>query len=98
MPAASPSLILLDLQLRGQHGCDFLKWLRSDARFAAIPVVVFTTSDDQTDLATCYASGANGYVVKPRTFTELVQCTGDICRYWLDRNRVPHMDMAETKC
>jgi CheY-like chemotaxis protein len=90
MPAASPSLILLDLQLRGQDGCDFLKRLRADARFAAIPVVVFTTSDDPTDLARCYASGANGYVVKPGTFEQLVQCVGDIGRYWIDRNLTPY--------
>jgi two-component system response regulator len=99
MPAASPSLpvlILLDLNLRGQDGCDFLKRLRSDARFAALPVVVFSTSDDQHDLARCYASGANGYVVKPGTFAELVQCIHDICRYWLDRNLTPLM--IETTC
>jgi two-component system response regulator len=96
MPAAPPSLILLDLQLRGQNGCDFLRRLRADARFAAIPVVVFTTSDDQTDLARCYASGANGYVVKPGTFDELVHCTGDICRYWLKWNRT--LLMADTRC
>ena len=96
MPVASPSLILLDLNLRGQDGCDFLKRLRSDPRFAMLPVVVFTTSDDPTDLARCYASGANGYVVKPGIFAELVQCIHDICRYWLDRNLTPHM--IETKC
>lgn len=94
--SALPSLILLDLHLCGQNGCDFLKRLRANSRFAAIPVVVFTTSDDQTDLATCYASGTNGYVVKPGAFSELVQCVGDICRYWLDRNRVPLM--VEAKC
>jgi two-component system response regulator len=81
-----PSLILLDLKLGRRNGCDFLKRLRADARFAAIPVVVFTTSDDPTDLARCYASGANGYVVKPGTFEQLVQCIGDIVRYWIDRN------------
>jgi CheY-like chemotaxis protein len=95
-PPSIPSLILLDLQLRGQNGCDFLKRLRSDARFAAIPVVVFTTSDDQTDLARCYANGANGYVVKPGTFDELIHCTRDICRYWLTWNRP--LLMAETRC
>jgi CheY-like chemotaxis protein len=58
-------------------------------RLAAIPVVVFTTSDDASDLALAYASGANGYVVKPGTFAELIQCAGDLCRYWLERNRVP---------
>ncbi|NOT95541.1 MAG: response regulator [Nitrospira sp.] len=91
-----PSLILLDLNLRGQDGCDLLKRLRSDPRFATIPVVIFTTSDDQTDLARCYASGANGYVVKPGIFAELVQCIHDICRYWIDRNRV--ISMIETPC
>jgi CheY-like chemotaxis protein len=91
-----PTLILLDLQLCGQDGCDFLIRLRADARFAAIPVVVFTTSDDQTDLARCYANGANGYVVKPGTFDELIHCTGDICRYWLTWNR--SLFMAETRC
>ncbi len=96
MPAASPSLILLDLNLRGQDGCGFLKRLRSDPRFAMIPTIIFTTSDDPTDLARCYASGANGYVVKPGIFAELVQCIHDICRYWLDRNLTPLM--IETKC
>ena len=91
-----PSLILLDLNLRGQNGCDFLKRLRADARFATIPVVVFTTSDDQHDLSRCYASSANGYVVKPGTFAELVHCTADLCRYWLTWNRSP--SMVETKC
>ena len=99
MPAASPSLpslILLDLNLGGQDGCDFLKRLRSDARFTAIPVVIFTTSDDQQDLGRCYASGANGYVVKPGTFNELIQCTADLCRYWLTWNR--SLFMVEPPC
>lgn len=96
MPAGSPSLILLDLKLGRRNGCDFLIRLRADARLAAIPVVVFTTSDDQTDLASCYANGANGYVVKPGTYDELVHCTGDICRYWLTWNR--SLFMAETRC
>jgi CheY-like chemotaxis protein len=85
-PPSLPSLILLDLHLHGQNGCDFLKRLRADTRFAAIPVVIFTTSDDPADLARCYTSGANGYVVKPGTFEQLVQCVGDIARYWIDRN------------
>ncbi len=86
-----PSLILLDLHLHGEDGCALLKRLKDDARFATIPVVIFTTSDDQHDLARCQANHANGYVVKPGTFAELIQCTTDICRYWLERNRVPHM-------
>ena len=91
-----PDLILLDLKLGRRNGCDFLIRLRADARLAAIPVVVFTTSDDQTDLASCYANGANGYVVKPGTYDKLVHCIGDICRYWLRWNR--SLLTAETRC
>lgn len=78
-----PSLILLDLQLCGQHDCTLLKQLRTDPQFAMIPIVIFSTSDNPTDLANCYSNGANGYVVKPQTFDELIQCTADLCRYWL---------------
>lgn len=91
-----PSLILLDWHLGKQRGDEFLKRLRADSRLAAIPVVVFTTSDDEADLSIAYASGANGYVVKPGTFAQLIQCTADICRFWLNRNLVPYM--VETPC
>ena len=91
-----PSVILLDWHLGKQRGDEFLNRLRANSRFVSIPVVVVTTSDDQTDLATCYASGANGYVVKPGTFAELLQCTSDICRYWIDRNRTPYR--VEARC
>ncbi len=95
LPPAFPSLILLDLNLRGQNGYDLLKRLRSDARFAKLPVVVFTTSDDPADLANSYSCGANGYVIKPGSFNELVRCTTDLCRNWLTWNRP---SMSDTAC
>ncbi|MDF2459882.1 MAG: DNA-binding response regulator, CheY like [Nitrospira sp.] len=91
-----PSLVLLDWHLRHERGDVFLKRLRSEGRFAAIPVVAFTTSDQVSDLSAAYANAVNGYVVKPATFEDLVQCVGDICRYWLTRNRTPYF--VETPC
>lgn len=35
-------------------------------------------------------------LIKPGTFDDLVHCTTDICRYWLDRNRIPHTVQAES--
>ena len=78
------------------RGDGFLKRMRAEPRFAAIPVVAFTTSDDGTDLSAAYANAVNGYVVKPETFEDLVLCVGDICRYWLSRNRTPYW--VETTC
>ena len=84
-----PSVILLDWKLRGPHGNELLTRLRTDARVSTLPIVIFSTSEEVSDLANAYAGGANGYVVKPATFEELVQCVGDICRYWMKRNRTP---------
>ena len=82
-----PSLTLLDWNLRDQHGDTFLKQLRSETRFAGIPLVVFTTSDEASDISAAYLNGANGYVVKPATFNELVRFVTDLYQYWLKWNR-----------
>lgn len=91
-----PAFILLDWHLAHQRGDVFLKRLRAEPRFMAIPVVAFTTSGEIADLTAAYANAVNGYVVKPDTFEDLVQCVGDICRYWLTRNRTPYC--VETAC
>lgn len=91
-----PSLVLLDLNLCGRHGCDFLRRLRADARFAHMPVVIFTNSDAAADLSVCYGNGANGYVVKPGIYADLVQCVAALCRYWLTWNRVT--SPLQTRC
>lgn len=91
-----PALILLDWHLGKQRGDVFLKKLRAEPRLAAVPVVVFTTSDDTSDRTAAYASGANGYVVKPGTFDELGRCVETICRFWTHVNLTPYL--IETQC
>jgi two-component system response regulator len=91
-----PSVVLLDLNLCGRHGCNFLHRVRADARLVHLPVVVFTNSEAAADLSICYGSGANGYVVKPGLYADLVQCVAALCRYWLIWNRVP--SPLKTRC
>jgi DNA-binding response OmpR family regulator len=91
-----PGLILLDWHLCQERGDALLKRLRVEPRFTAVPVVAFSTSDHLADRSAAYSNGANGYVVKPDTFDDLVQCVGDICRYWLTRNRTSYA--VETTC
>jgi DNA-binding response OmpR family regulator len=93
--APLPSLILLDWHLHHTRGHEFLTRLRSDARLATIPVIVFTTSDDSADMTAAYGLGANGYVVKPGTFDELVRFINALCAYWLTWNRTrPRQEIA----
>jgi len=91
-----PSLILLDWQLEKTRGDQFLVRLRTHHRLASIPVVVFTTSEASCDMTAGYAHGANGYVVKPGTFDELVQCVAVMCRFWTTWNVMPNQ--VETRC
>lgn len=86
--ALVPSLVLLDLRLSGQDGHDFLRQLRTERRFASLPVVVFTTSEENADVVLSYANGANSYIIKPGTFSELVVIADLLCRYWLTCNHV----------
>jgi CheY-like chemotaxis protein len=81
-----PALILLDLKLRGERGVDVLKQFKQGARFAHIPVVILTSSDDTTDVRSCYQAGANGYVVKPGQFDDLVTLSLHIWKFWLEHN------------
>ncbi|MBA2485897.1 MAG: response regulator [Nitrospira sp.] len=83
---AEPALILLDLKLRGERGIDVLKRLKQDSRYAHIPVVILTSSDDNMDVQACYQAGANGYVVKPGQFNDLVAQALHIWKFWLEHN------------
>lgn len=81
-----PALILLDLKLRGERGVDVLRQFKQDTRFAHIPVVILTSSDDTLDVRACYQAGANGYVVKPGQFDDLITLSLHLWKFWLEHN------------
>ncbi len=76
-----PHLILLNLE--PENSRMFNPRLHTDPGLASIPVAMMVSSDDPKDIDTCRASGANGYVVKPDTFDELVGLIADLCRHGL---------------
>lgn len=84
--APAPRLVLLDLQLPRVGGIEVLRTLKSDARTRHIPVVVLTSSRVETDLETCYALGANSYVVKPVDLDQFVQALAEVGSYWMELN------------
>lgn len=90
-----PRLILLDLKLARGGGLALLRRLRAHPRLALLPVVILTSSDDEGDIRACYAEGANGYVVKPDTFSQLVALADDLRRYWLGWNRAAALPTAD---
>jgi len=82
-----PYLILLDLNLPLMSGHDFLKIIKSNAATSHIPVVMFSSSDDQRDINQSYELGANGYVVKSTDPKEFMGTVADTGIYWRNRNR-----------
>jgi CheY-like chemotaxis protein len=69
-----PNIIILDLNLPGMNGWDFLEWFRKESGLSA-PVLVFTVSASAEDKARAMAAGAAGFFVKPKNFEGLVRLT-----------------------
>ena len=87
--APRPSVILLDLNLPGLDGRELLGRLKQDGSFKEIPIVVFTTSSNPSDIDLCYQKGANGYLVKPMDSQQLHKLVRAFVDYWLEVNTPP---------
>ena len=84
-----PKVILLDLKMPRLDGRAALRELRRRADTRHIPVVIVSSSDQQTDVRECYALGANSFVVKQLNPWSPGTYLVDTIRYWLDMNEVP---------
>lgn len=78
--AARPNLILLDLNLPGQDGQEVLAEIRHDKHLDEIPVVVLTSSENDTDEVECYRLKANRYITKPTQFDDFIDIVRDLHR------------------
>ncbi len=88
-----PSLVLLDLRLPFVPGFQVLEFIRGDPKLKRLPVIIFSSSNQEADVNAAYRLGANAYIVKP-AFTELVEVVRRLKKYWLDMDEPPP-DCAE---
>ena len=82
-----PALILLDLKLPKIDGIEVLRAIKADDRTKTIPVVVLTSSRENTDVRECYRVGVNSYIVKPVDFNSFADVTRPAGYYGLAINR-----------
>lgn len=87
-----PDLVLLDLQLPRQGGLDVLKLIREDERTKFLPVVILTSSSEESDVMRSYENGANSFLQKPVDFDQFVKAAEAIETYWLGLNKPIRLD------
>jgi CheY-like chemotaxis protein len=90
--ACQPKLILLDLKLPKVDGLDVLRIIKSDPRTKAIPVVILTTSKEESDMVLSYQLGINSYIQKPVDFNEFRDTVRHLGLYWLLVNQPPPVE------
>lgn len=76
------SLVLLDLNMPLMNGWEVLEFLKDDTLFCQLPVVVFSCSSAEHDIASCYALGANAFVRKPTDLDTFDEIMASIVSFW----------------
>jgi CheY-like chemotaxis protein len=85
-----PYLILLDLNLPKKNGREVLTEIKDDLHLRRIPVIVLTSSQAERDVVESYSLHANGYIVKPVDFDQLVRVVRSLEDFWFTMVRLPH--------
>jgi len=86
---ALPGLILLDLSMPRIDGNEAIELIQEDGDLRSLPIVVMANSDAEADVARAYDLGINSYIVKPITFTGVVDVMTEIGKYWFEIVELP---------
>jgi CheY-like chemotaxis protein len=85
----TPDLIILDINMPSVDGIEVLKIIKYDAQFKTIPIIVFTSSNEKSDINDAYNNYANSYVVKPmdpKLYSGIVR---EIEKFWIVVSELP---------
>lgn len=85
----NPTVMLLDLKMPRMDGLQVLEQVRAAEHLRTIPVVMLSSSREESDKRRSYELGANAYVVKPVDFDEFKSTVQRIGRFWAEINEPP---------
>ena len=85
--AGNPRLMLLDLHMPKIDGLDVLARIKADPQLRSIPIVIMSSSDQESDMIRSYEKHANSYIVKPVDFKQFTEQVSTLGQYWMKVNR-----------
>ncbi|MDP4285942.1 MAG: response regulator [Bacteroidota bacterium] len=87
--AATPGLILLDINLPRVDGLTVLAEIKNDSILATIPVIMLTTSNAEKDILESYQHHANCYITKPVEYHRFMEVVLKIKDFWISIVELP---------
>lgn len=85
----APAVVLLDIKMPRLDGLDVLKQMRSDDAFKRVPVVILSSSREESDLVRSWDLGVNAYVVKPVDVNQFFVAIRTLGQFWAVLNETP---------
>ncbi len=90
--AGDPAVVLLDIKMPRMSGLEVLKTMRTDERMRRIPVVILSSSREESDLARSWDLGANAYVIKPVDVDQFFEAVRTLGQFWAVLNQAPEAE------
>jgi two-component system response regulator len=87
-----PAVVLLDIKMPRMNGLDVLTQMRSDERMRRIPVVILSSSREESDLARSWDLGVNAYVIKPVDVDQFFEAVRTLGQFWAVLNQAPEVE------
>ena len=88
-PVGNPAVVLLDLKMPKMDGLEVLRLMRANPALRSIPVVMLTSSREESAVVKSYELGVNAYVVKPVAFEEFMNAVRNLGLFWAVLNQPP---------
>ncbi len=80
----APRFILLDLNMPKKDGREVLREIKQNEQTKQIPVIIFSTTNNEQEMRRCYELGANSYITKPNSFENLIKTVAAIRSHWIN--------------
>ncbi|WP_269792208.1 response regulator [Stenotrophomonas sp. Iso1] len=87
-----PAVLLLDIKMPRMDGLEVLQRIRAEEELKRLPVVILSSSREESDLACSWDLGVNAYVVKPVDIEQFFKAVKAIGVFWAVINQSPETE------